>query len=473
MKSKLVFVMILAVMAVLMVAPAATAQDEPIEINAWIAFTDHRLDWAVDVANKFSELYPEYKVVVQEYADYEPLLQDYTLAKDQNGDVPEIVQLFEVATQFAIDTNWFKPVAEIIADREEVLGQPVDFSDFVEVLSAYYTIDGQWASVPWNSSTPILYANRTLMEQAGVEEIPSTWQELQATCAAFDGMVEDGTVAGCVAWPNHGWFFEQWLAQQNELLADNGNGREGRASAINLTSDAALDIAQFHQDMYAAGYYAYSGVQRDWSGTVQAFSAQQVPFIMTSSASAAGIINSANENSFTVDTGFMVYDEEDGWTGNILGGATMWISDGLEPEVEDAAMAFLLFFSNTANSASWHAASGYVPVRTSSIELLENLEEGNGLGWNFEEGGRADLGAGNWFELNPNFLTASEQLGQSQVNLATGGAIFGTFVETRDLVTQALEDAMLQGGDVAEIMAAAEAEANMLLEEYNLLYVTE
>ena len=33
----------------------------------------------------------------------------------------------------------------------------------------------------------------------------------------------------------------------------------------------------------------------------------------------------------------MVYDADVGWTGNILGGATMWITDGLgEPEIEDA-----------------------------------------------------------------------------------------------------------------------------------------
>lgn len=469
--SGMLLVMIVVALALTAIVPAVA--QEKIDIEVWIAFTDHRLDWAVDVANQFNELYPQYNVTVQEYADYEPLLQDYTLARDQNSNIPEVIQLFEVATQFALDSNWFKPVAEIIGDRDTILDIPVNFEDFVGVVSAYYTIDGQWASVPWNTSTPILYANRSLMEQAGVETLPTTWQELQETCAAFEPLVEAGTVAGCITWPNHGWFFEQWLAQQNELLANNGNGREDRATEINLTSDAALDIAQFHQDMYEAGYYVYSGVQRDWTGTVQSFGAQQVPFIMTSSASAAGIINSAAENGFEVETGFMVYDNEDGWTGNILGGATMWISDGLEPEVEDGALAFLLFLSDTANSASWHTASGYVPVRTSSIGLLETVAADNDLGWNIEDGIRVDLPEGNWFEINPNFLTASEQLGQSQVTLATQGAIFGTFVETRDIITQALEDVMLLGSDVQETLAAAQEAANTLLEEYNLLYVQE
>lgn len=52
---------------------------------------------------------------------------------------------------------------------------------------------------------------------------------------------------------------------------------------------------------------------------------------------------------------------------------------------------------------------------------------------------------------------------------ATSGALFGTFIPTRDLVTQAMEDLMLVGGDPAAVLAEAEADANLLLAEYNLL----
>ena len=426
------------------------AQDEAIEINVWIAFTDHRLDWAVERAAEFNEAHPEYNVVIQEFSDYEPLLDSYTLAQEQ-GTQPEIIQLFEVGTQFALDSGWFKSVNEIIDGRDEVLGEPVNFDDIIEIVSGYYTVDGEWASVAWNTSTPILYANMNLLNEVGAE-IPSTWEEMEETCALFDDMVAAGDLAGCVTWPNHGWFFEQWLAQQNTDLVDNGNGRDGRATNVDLTSDAALNIVQWHQDMYEAGYYVYSGVQRDWPGTVQAFNAQEVPFIMTSSASAGGITMDAAENGVEVVTSRMVHDGEVGWTGNIIGGATMWVSDGLEPEAEEGALAFLLFFSNTENSASWHQISGYIPIRNSSIDFLNESD---------------------WYEENPNFFVASDQLGNSEVTSATSGAIFGTFVETRNLITQAIEDAMLEGGDVAEIMAAAQDEANVALEEYNLLYVEE
>lgn len=469
-RKSILLLVLLVVFASLSVVGAVAAQDDVVEFEVWVAFTDHRLEWARQTVNAFMEEFPQYSISIQEYSDYEPLLDAYTLAVE-NGNQPAVTQLFEVATQFALDSNWFKPVNQIIDGRDEINGLPVDFEDFVSVISGYYTVDGEWASVPWNTSTPILYANTTMMAEAGVDAIPTTWQEVEAACAAFDGMVEAGDIAGCISWPNHGWFYEQWLAQQNALLANNGNGREGRATELDLTSDASVNIVQWHQDMYDAGYLVYSGVQRDWDGTVQAFSAQQVPFIMTSSASAGGITNSAAENGFDVVTSQMVYDAEVGWTGNIIGGATMWVSDGLSPEVEDGAMTFLLYFSNTENSASWHITSGYVPVRTSSIELLNNVPAENNLAWDFENNVRTTLEVTNWYAENPNFLVASNQLGNSEVTLATQGAIFGTFVETRNIITQAIEDAMLLGGDVAAILADAEEEANILLEEYNLLYV--
>ena len=442
--------LLLTLVAMLIVSVVPVFAQDPIEIEAWIAFTDHRLEWAKDRAAEFSEMHPEYNVVIQEFTDYEPLLDAYTLAQEQ-GTQPEIIQLFEVGTQFAQDSGFFKPVNEIIAGRDEVLGHPVNFDDVVGPVSSYYTVDGEWASVAWNSSTPILYVNMNLFREAGLseEDIPETWNEMKEVCANFDGM---DSVAGCVIWPNHGWFFEQWLAQQNELLVNNGNGREGRATELLFTTDAALDIVQFHQDMYNAGYFVYSGLQRDWSGTVQSFNAQEVPMIMTSSASAGSITSNAAENGIEVLTSTMVYDDEDGWTGNLIGGATMWISDGLEPTAEEGALAFLLFFSNTENSADWHKTSGYIPIRLSSVDML--IEEG-------------------WYEENPNFLVASNQINGSTVTPATRGAIFGTFVETRNLVTQAIEDAMLEGGDPLEIMQAIQDEANIMLEEYNFLYVDE
>ena len=171
----------------------------------------------------------------------------------------------------------------------------------------------------------------------------------------------------------------------------------------------------------------------------------------------------------------MAYNQDapDGWVGNILGGATMYISNGLAPEVRDAAMAFLLFFSNTENSASWHTASGYVPVRNSSIELLKNLEPGNELLWDIPSGERVDIEVADWYAANPNFLTASTQLGNSTVNNATRGSTYGTFQQSRPYYSGVVEEYMLNGGDLDAMIAETNAELTELLQEYNFLFADE
>jgi len=442
MNPKKLLVMALAALAVL---PSA-AQDK-IEVKFWHVFQDdNRLGWSQEVAAAFNELYPQYNVVVEAFENYEVLLNATEQALEQ-GTAPAIVQYFEVATQRARDLGYFKPVQEALAGREEVLGIPVDFEDFVEPVVNYYTLDGQFTSMPWNSSSPILYTNTAMLEAAGIEAPPATWQELEAACEAV--LAIENAPEFCVTWPNHGWFFEQWMAQQNAEIVNNGNGREGRATEVNLTSENALNIVDWWKSMYDRGFYYYSGTQRDWTATEQAIQTGQTAFIITSSADARNITEAAAANGIELVTSRMPYDADYGWTGNIIGGASLWLLDGLDPAVEEGALAFLLFLNNTENAASWHQATGYLPIRISSVELLES------------EG---------WFEANPNFFTASDQINNSQVTPATSGGLFGTFVETRNLVTQAIEDLMLAGGDVTERMTAAKAEADQLLADYNSLY---
>jgi len=421
------------------------AQATPTDVRMWIGFTDKRLDWVREVAATFNAEHPEYNVIVDGYANYEEILDATVLAIDQ-GNPPAIVHWFEVGTQFARDSGYFKPVEDAIAGREEVLGLPVDISDFIPPVSSYYTVGGKFTSMPWNSSSPILYSNMGLLEEAGVEAIPTTWQELEAACEKIMAL---GKTDGCITWPNHGWFFEQWLGSQDATIANNDNGRTERASEIQLNSDAAVTTATWWQDMYNKGYYTYSGVQRDWTATEQGFQSQSVAMIITSSADAGNITSSAAENDIEVVTSRMPFNGETGWTGNLIGGGSLWLMNGLDTVTEDGAVAFMLFLNSTENAAAWHKLTGYLPITVSSAALLE------------EEG---------WFEENPNFRVAYDQINDSTVTTATSGALLGTFSETRNIVTQAIEDLMLQGGDVAERLTAATEEANTLLAEYNQLY---
>ncbi len=45
-------------------------------------------------------------------------------------------------------------------------------------IAAYYTVDGKLHSMPFNSSTPILYYNKDIFKNAGVAEVPKNFQDI-------------------------------------------------------------------------------------------------------------------------------------------------------------------------------------------------------------------------------------------------------------------------------------------------------
>jgi sn-glycerol 3-phosphate transport system substrate-binding protein len=437
-----------------------TEVDEPepvegdvVEVPVWIAFTDDRLDWTRDVADAFNEQLDGYQITVQGYDNYEALFDAALLAVDQ-GDPPAVVQYFEAATTEANDAvsgsgdPLFTSVEEAIGGRDEILGVPVVLDDIVDAAASYYAFDGELTSMPWNTSSAIMFTNRELMEEGGVTEIPETWQDVEAACDTI--MASDAAPENCITWPNHSWFIEQSIALQGEVLANNDNGRADRADEVNIDSDAMIDYVSWWKQMQDAGHYVYTGVQRDWDGTYNAFASQQVPFLIYSSSDTTLLTDEGETGGFTVEASFMPgnADRPDG--GHIIGGATLWLIDGLDEGTEDAALAFLNFLNNPENAADWHQTTGYIPITNESVALLE------------DEG---------WFEDNPNQAIAGEQLEAAPDSPATAGVLMGNFVAIRDVITGAIEDVLVNDLDVTERMTQADEEAQRLLEDYNELYV--
>jgi sn-glycerol 3-phosphate transport system substrate-binding protein len=445
---KLVLVSIVLVMMLALAVPmSSTGAQDKIPIDVWISFQDYRLDWAQNVAAEFNELYPQYEVNITGGYSYETMFAQVAVAAEQ-GQLPAVVHYFEAATQDARDSGLFKPIAEALDGRTEINGLPVDLDDYVDPVIAYYTLDGEFTSMPWNTSSAIMFSNMRYLNAAGWDAPPATWSEMDAACEAI--MALDDAPEYCWTFPNHGWFFEQWLAQQDALFVNNGNGREERATEVAFNSEAGVAILQWLSDQYDKGYLYYSGAQggESWSTVDQAYSTQQVAMAVYSSSDTTLYTEMGEEGGFETVASFYPYNDETGWTGNLIGGATLWLVEGLEPEVEDGALTFLLYFTNTEYAADWHKVTGYIAIRHSSNELLES------------EG---------YFAENPNQTVAADQLDQSTITPATSGALVGGFPSIRNEVTAAIDRVLLTDEDPQAILDAAAEASNIIIEEYNLL----
>lgn len=445
---KLVFLSIVLVMVMALAVPASPiGAQEKTRVDVWIAFQDWRLDWTNEVAAEFNAMFPQYEVVITGFLSYEELLTRAVLAAEQ-GELPAVVHYFEAGTQDARDSGWYKPIADALADRTEINGLSVDLDDFIGVVRDYYTLDGRFTSMPWNTSSAIMFSNMSYLNAAGIETPPATWDEVTAACEKI--MALDNAPEYCFTFPNHGWFFEQWLAQQNALYVNNGNGREARATEVAFNSEAGVAILQWLDDLYNKGYLYYSGAQGgdSWTPVDQAFETQQVAMAAYSSSDTTAYTKMGVDHGFVTVASFLPYNDDTGWTGNLIGGATLWLVDGLDPAVEEGALTFLVYLTNTENAADWHKITGYIAIRNSANELLE---------------------AEGWFEQDPNQTIAARQLAESTVTPATSGALVGGFGAIRNLVTAAIDRVLLTDDDPAAVLDEAAAEANVIIEEYNLL----
>jgi len=437
-------IMLVALMVPLVVAvPIAQAQEEipedAVVIDFWHAFGGGRKLLIERMVADYNYTHPGTFVRVEFKGSYRDTLNAAILAAQQ-GNAPHIVQIFEIGSQLALDTGIFAPLED--AAQNSPVWQP---EDYIEGVANYYNIDGKFNSMPWNSSNPILYYNKDMFREAGLdpEAPPETFEEMLDAC---DKIVSSGTAKNCISWPLHSWLFEEWMASQGAELADNGNGRDDRATEVYLTGDAAKTIVNWWKEMNDKGYYAYSGKLEDWDGADAIFVSGQAAMEITSTSDVVQRQNDAAENGFELGTGYLPYPADSERQGVVIGGASMWMT-GDHPEEElEAAVDFVIWFTNTENAIRWHKATGYFPIRKSAVDVLE-----------FQD----------WFELNPAYTAAFAQLLGTKVNRATQGALIGAFPEVRTIIEQAVEKILAGEATVDEALEAAKVDADKAMEEYN------
>lgn len=423
----------LAIGAVLALSFSAFAQNTRIEF--WHTFGDElRFDWIQERADAYNEAHPDVEVVPVYKGVSDETLQAAVLAARQ-GQAPALVQVDGVSSQLALDSGVFQPVSDV-AD--------VDFSDYIEPVISYYTIGGKVNSVPFNASSPVLYFNKDLMAEAGLdsENPPTTFAGVMDTCETFSAA---NTEVACVALTPYSWLFEEWMSQQNAVMLNNGNGREARATASNIDSEAGRAIFAFYKELNDRGFLTNTGTLADTTGTNAIFGEQQSLMTINSTAGLGNLLAAAEESGFELGVGEMPVPADTARNGVSIGGASIWVSASAEAPEAEAALDFALFLTDTENMADWHEVTGYYPVRTSSVELLR------------EEG---------WFDSNPLQIVAFNQLLETKPNIANAGPLTGANIEMRTLIEQNLQK-VLSGQEVAAVAQAAQTQVDAALVEYN------
>lgn len=374
------------------------------------------------------------KVESQYQGEYDDSLNKLKSAQIGNMGA-DLVQVYEVGTRFMIESGWIIPMQTMIdADNYDV-------SEIEPNLAAYYTIDDKLYSMPFNSSTPIMYYNKDMFDKAGIKEIPDS---LEAIDEIGDQLMTKGGASEVMSLGIYGWFFEQFIGKQGLEYADNGNGREKAATSVMFDQNgAAKNILTAWQKLNKDGYAPIVGKGGD-AGLAD-FSAGKSAITLGSTASLKQIIQDVN-GKFEVGTAYFPKVSSSDEGGVSIGGASLWALNNNDPKKLRATWEFVKFLISAESQAYWNAQTGYFPVTTAAHDeqvFKDNIEE------------------------YPQFQTAIDQLHESSPEYT--GALLSVFPEARAIVESEIES-MLNGKEDVDTAVKNMADSiNKSIEEYNLV----
>ncbi|MFQ5917732.1 MAG: extracellular solute-binding protein [Candidatus Binatia bacterium] len=438
-RGKFYFFSVLVVLfaTVYVVGTTPTASHAVTEISFWHAMSGRRLPAVERIVNGFNAAHPNIKVKAQFTGKYKEVIAK-TIAAVKAGKPPHIAQVYEVGLQTMLDSGVILPIHELFKPGE------VDFGDVVGPIRDYYSVKGKLYSMPFNSSTAILYYNKDLFRKAGLNpnEPPTTYKGLEKIGKK---LVSSGVVPNALStgWP--AWIIEQAHAYHNIYYADNQNGRKGWATKVSVNQKFGVKYVKTMSRFAKDKVYIYGG--REYSAN-KAFLAQQIAMLIQSTSS-VGSIEKAAKGRFEVGTSFLPRFEGYSRGNSVIGGATLWVLKGHSKEDYDGIKEFLKWIIRPEVTMQWHKDTGYFPVTNGALKKL--LDEG-------------------WFSEHPNHLTAFLQILSGVRTPESQGVKLGNFVEIRNIVQTALEKSFSGAASPEAALDEATKEANRVLREYKELY---
>jgi sn-glycerol 3-phosphate transport system substrate-binding protein len=430
------------------------------EIAWWHAMTGALGD-AVDAQVKqFNESQNEYEIKPVRKGTY-PETLTAAIAAYRQKNPPHIVQVFEVGTQTMMLSGAVYPVWELMRDNEI----KIDWNDFIKPVVGYYTKDGKLYSMPYNSSTPILYYNKDAFKKAGLdpEKPPKTWHDVEA----FSKKIIAAGGAKCgfsTGWPS--WtMVENMHATHDQPFASKRNGFDGVDGVeLLINREFGLKHVGALNAWQKDNVYSYGG--RQGAGDPKFVNGDCAMYIQSS----AVITGFTKSIKFDWGTGELPH-----WGApykkatSIIGGATLWVLKG-KPQAEYRGVAkFLEFLAKPEQQMWWHVNTGYLAISNTAVRNLEQ-------GYHFVKNPKQYTAFAQLTGLSPTppaALKDKKAAPAKPERVATPnsqGLRLGNFVQIRDVIESELENIFAGKRTVKQGLDEAVAKSNALLKEFAATY---
>ena len=386
---------------------------EPVTINWWHAMRSARGKTVDTMIEKFNASQSEYKVVGTNKGNYDETM-NAGVAAFRAKKQPHILQVFEVGTQTMMLSGAVYPVYKLMNDT----GYNIEWSNYLQaVLSYYMNAEGKLMSMPFNSSTPIMYYNVDMLEKAGIKPLskikPLTWDELgEITKKIVDaGIAPAGMVTAWQSWIQ----VENYSAIHNLPFASQANGYKGLDCELLINNPKVIHHIERLKSWADDKRFMYGG--QKYQGPKSEFIAQNAAFYMDSISGIAKLQSSVKD--FRWDAAPLPVEA---WMTNpqnsIIGGASLWVLKGHSKKEYKGVAAFLKFLATNEMQEYWHKETGYFPITLDSYN---------------------DLKAKGFYKENPLQEVGITQLNRAIPTEISRGLRIGYFVQIRNIINEELE----------------------------------
>ena len=328
-------------------ADAATAADEavsdktiePTEITFWHYMTGNLEETLTALTDEFNST-NEYGITVtlvnQGYASD---LQTKLQASAAADALPDLTQAYN---------NWLTPYLDKIVHLDDFVANDFDnWDDIVEAYRGECSEFGFVHAVPFNKSTYVLFYNKTLFDELGIEA-PKTWADVEADAK----IVNDAKGIAFIGYDDSTGAIEATLKQNGESFVD-------ETGAL-FDTDGGREAFEYLSNLYSNGYARLVGEDGYFSNVI---SNQNIASYVGSSAGVSYITAEGWELGVAPLPGNKVN------AANMAGTNIVMFSQDTNKQL--AAWEYLKFLTSTESTSKWAVSTGYLPVRQSAYESAE------------------------------------------------------------------------------------------------------
>lgn len=408
---------------------ASPAYAQKTQIEFWHAMGGVLGERVQEVAQKFNDSQQQYTLVAVNKGNYDEVI-NAAIAAYRAKKAPQLVQIYERGFMTMLLSDAIVPVQDLLTEK----GYKIDWNDFIKPVASYFTYKGKLMTMPFNSSTPILWYNKEHFAKAGYDKPADTYGGLEKQLYEIKakGISDCGSsLAGDYFWS----MLENYSIVNDQVWGTKSNGFDGLDTELvynkSLVAKQVARLSKWINDgvMQMAGQ-GFSPEQLYTSGKCSTF------FASTAA-------HSSVERNAKIQWSATFLPHEEGQTpkNSTIGGATVWVMKGAKKEEYDAVAAYLNFLASPELQVWWHKVTGYVPLTNKAYEMAK---------------------AEGYYKESPTREIAVQQLSRGTPSKNSQGFRFGNYTQitfalreeidqmfsNKKTPQQAIDDAVRRGNEI-------------------------